>query len=105
MLDTGDAPQTFERRGFIRYPRTLETLWQFLGLPPRDLAGGEVFDLSAAGVGLLVDRPFPEDTTLVLRLPSATLGWVSHLVRVKRCTEVGPNHYQVGCAFVKPLTL
>lgn len=99
-----DLPQTFERRAFIRYPRRLETLWTLLGLKKEDLASGHVFDLSAVGVGLVLDCDFPIGTTLVLRLQTATLGWNSQLVRVQRCTEVTPGLFQVGCAFVKPLS-
>jgi hypothetical protein len=99
-----DLPQTFERRAFVRYARRLETLWTYLGVGSDDLANGEVFDLSSTGVGLVLDQNFPADTTLVLRLPTKTLGWSSHLVRVKRCAEVTPGLFQVGCAFVKPLS-
>src|SRR3954453_14891619 len=111
MLDTsdtkaapaGDPQQTFERRAFVRHPRKLETLWQILGLPTRDLTSGQIFDLSAVGIGMYLDKEFELGSTLVIRLPTATLGWVSHLVRVRRCSEVSPGVFQVGCTFAKPL--
>jgi hypothetical protein len=99
-----DLPQTFERRAFVRYARRLEALWTYLGVVSHDLTNGEVFDLSTTGVGLVLELEFPADTALVLRLPTKTLGWSSHLVRVKRCVEVTPGLFQVGCAFVKPLS-
>jgi hypothetical protein len=100
-----DSPafEPSERRAFIRHARRLETLWTYLGLDSNYLTGGEVFDLSTTGVGLVLDTTFTADTTLVIRLPTATLGWSSHLVRVKRCDEVRPGRFRVGCAFVKPL--
>ena len=103
-LTEPDLPQTFERRAFVRYRRRLETLWAYLGVGTPDLTSGEVFDLSSTGVGLVLDRAFPAGTTLVLRLPTKTLGWSSHLVRVRRCDEVTPGLFQVGCAFVRPLS-
>lgn len=96
--------QASERRAFIRYPRVLEGLWQFLGVASVDVASGSIFDLSASGVGMALDRPFAPGTTLFVRLPSATLGWISHLVRVMHCSEQAPAVYRVGCRFVKPLT-
>ena len=105
MASTSDSPQTFERRAFIRYRRPLESLLGLLGLTPRARVEGQVFDLSSTGVGLLLDHDYPIESALILRLHTATQGWCSHLVRVKRCTEVTPGHYQVGCAFVKPLSV
>ncbi|MFO0844529.1 MAG: PilZ domain-containing protein [Gemmataceae bacterium] len=102
-MDPG-LPQTFERRAFVRYRRRLETLWAYLGVGTPDLTSGEVFDLSSTGVGLVLDRSFPDGTRLVLRLPTRTLGWSSHLARVKRCEEATPGLFRVGCAFVKPLS-
>lgn len=102
---TPELPQTFERRAFVRYPRTLDTLWEVLGLRARDLTSAALFDLSMTGLGLVTDRAFAVHTTLVIRLPSTTGGWSTHLIRVKRCVEVGPSSFQVGCTFVKPLSV
>ncbi len=99
-----NPPGAGERRAFLRYPRRLEMLWQLLGLAPRDLTRAVVFDLSASGVGLVIDRSLPAEALLVLRLPTSTAGWSSHLVRVKRCQEQADGTFRVGCAFVKPLS-
>ena len=105
MASSTDLPQTFERRAFVRYRRPLDSLLGLLGLSPRARVEGQVFDLSSTGVGLLLDRDYPVEAALVLRLQTATQGWCTHLVRVKRCTEVAPGHYQVGCSFVRPLSV
>lgn len=97
-------PQTYERRAYVRYSRTLDTFWQCLGLAPAELTSGQVFDLSATGVGLLLEQEFRIGITLVIRLPTSTRGWSSHLVRVKNCQKMEDGRYQVGCAFVKPLS-
>ena len=41
----------------------------------------------------------------MLRLPTSTQGWNTHLVRVKHCARLDDGRYQIGCAFVKPLSL
>jgi hypothetical protein len=98
-------PQTFERRAFVRYPRRLESFWQLLGVRTHDLASAEVSDLSMAGLALTVEQAFGENTILVLRLPTATLGWNTHLVRVKHCERIDEKRFRIGCAFVKPLSV
>jgi hypothetical protein len=100
-----ETPQTFERRAFVRYPRRLELFWQFLGVKTPDLATADVFDLSVTGLGLIVPTEFNAGAILLLRLPTATQGWNTHLVRVKHCRRLDDGRFQVGCAFVKPLSV
>jgi hypothetical protein len=100
---SADLPQTFERRAFVRYARRFDMLWQLLGVAPRDLAAAQVIDLSTTGLGIALDRALPTGKTLVVRLPTSTLGWGSHLVRVRYCRPEGGG-FLVGCAFVKPLS-
>lgn len=100
-----DLPQTFERRAYVRYRRRLESLWGLLGMTSRHQVEGQIYDLSTTGVGLMLAQAFPLDTLLVIRLPTATKGWNSHLVRVKRCNAVSEGMFQVGCAFAKPLSV
>jgi hypothetical protein len=76
-----------------------------LGVAREDVTSGQVFDLSATGVGIIAEQPFPANRVLVLRLPTTTQGWSSHLVRIKHCAAVGDGVYQVGCAFIKPLSV
>src|SRR4051812_5336797 len=99
------VPQTFERRAFVRYPRRLESFWQLLGVRSADLASADVFDLSMTGLGLNVEQEFVANAILVLRLPTSTQGWNTHLVRVKHCTRLDDGRFQIGCAFVKPLSV
>jgi hypothetical protein len=101
---TDAQPQTFERRAFIRYPCRFEMLWQLLGMVPQDLISAQVFDLSTTGVGLVLDQAIPSGKTLIIRLPTSTMGWNSHLVRIKHCTPMDDGRFQVGCSFVKPLS-
>src|SRR5271166_3881824 len=100
-----DLPQTFERRAFIRYARKLDMLWQLLGVARKDLTSAEIFDLSATGVGIRLDRDMPVGRVLVIRMPTMTHGWTSHLVRIRHCERVNTGRFQIGCAFVKPLSI
>jgi hypothetical protein len=92
-----------ERRAWARYRRRLDMLWQFLGLPADKALPASVLDLSATGVGLLFDHEMAVGALLVVRLPTATEGWASHLVRVKNCRPAEGGQFHVGCAFPKPL--
>src|SRR5262245_41001464 len=97
-----EAPQALDRRAFVRHRRRLEMFWQLIGVASApDLTSAVVFDLSLTGVSILVDREFAAGTVLFLRLPSATMGWNSHLVRVMHCRQREDGRYQVGCGFVK----
>src|SRR5690242_17676585 len=80
-------PPTSDRRESARYGRRFEMLWQILGSTTTNLAHAEVFDVSVRGVGLLSDTPLLIEALVLLRLPTTTLGWSSHLVRVKRCNQ------------------
>jgi len=93
-----------DRRAWVRYPRRLEMFWQFFGIDQEDLWSATVQDVSASGVGMSVSRDFPPGTLLTIRLPTTAHGWCSCLVRVKRCHATGPDTFQAGCAFVRPLT-
>jgi hypothetical protein len=97
------APCCADRRAFIRYPRTLDTLWQLLGLGPRDVGSGRVFDLSASGIGLVFERSFRVGTRLVIRLATVAHGWNSFLVTVQRCDRAAEGGFEVGCAFTREL--
>jgi hypothetical protein len=97
-------PRGAERRAYVRYPRRLDMLWQFLGIPQKELTSARVQDLSVSGVALVFDCAFEPDTVLLIRLPTATLGWNTHLVRIKHIKEVVPGQFLAGCAFIKPLT-
>lgn len=100
-----DSPPTFERRAFVRHPRRLESFWQFLGVRVEDLADAEVLDLSMTGLGLRVKAEFAVGLVLVVRLPTATMGWNTHLIRVIHCHRLEDSRFQVGCTFVKPLSV
>jgi hypothetical protein len=102
---TPRPPQTAERRAWIRYPsRHLEMLWHLFGMKPPEQRPARIQDISAQGIGLIVDRAFAQGSVLVLRFPGTTLETRPILVRVKYLKPLGNDEYHAGCTFVVPLT-
>lgn len=99
-----ELPERHERRASVRFSRRLESFWQFLGLGAEEHPVADVSDLSITGLRLLCETDFEVGAVLLLRLPTATMGWNSHLARVKHCARQADGRFRVGCAFVKPLS-
>ena len=85
-------------------PRRLEMLWHLFGVKPPEQRPARIQDISAQGIGLILDRSFAQGSVLVLRLPGSTLEKRPILVRVKYLKPLGNKEYHVGCTFVVPLT-
>lgn len=96
-------PPGLERRVYVRYSRQLDVLWQMLGYSSKDLASGRMTDLSTAGVAIVLPQPFAVKTHLIVRLPTTTHGWSTHMVQVQNCMQISEHEYKIGCRFVKPL--
>jgi hypothetical protein len=112
MTDSTRAPrqpgrrtQTAERRAWVRYPpRRLEMLWHLFGMKPPEQRFARIQDISAQGVGLVVDRSFPQGSVLVLRFAGSSLESRPILVRVKHLHPLTGGKFKVGCTFVVPLS-
>jgi c-di-GMP-binding flagellar brake protein YcgR len=100
----GSTQTASDRRAFLRYSHDLQTHWQFLIDDQEEMASARLFDLSATGIGLMTNRAFPVGKTIVIRIPTLTRGWNSHLVRIKRCRELETGEFEIGGMFVKPLS-
>jgi hypothetical protein len=98
------VPVGGERRVFVRYTRHLDVLWQMLGYSPQELTAARMMDLSKAGVAVVLPQAFEVKSHLILRLPTATHGWSTHLVQVQNCQLVAEGQYKIGCRFVRPLS-
>jgi hypothetical protein len=98
-------PQAAERRAWVRYPpRRLEMLWHLFGMKPPEQRSARIQDISAQGVGLIVDRSFAQGSVLVLRFPGSSLESRPLLVRVKHLHPLTGGEFKVGCTFVVPLS-
>jgi PilZ domain len=103
--ETGRAPQTAERRAWVRYPpRRLEMLWHLFGMKPPEQRSSRIQDISSQGIGLVVDRAFAQGSVLVLRFPGTSLDSRPVLVRVKHLQPLDNGEFKVGCTFVVPLS-
>jgi hypothetical protein len=100
----GDAPQTAERRDWIRFtPRCMEVTWQFFGSGMEWLPAN-VQDLSCRGIGLVVPRPVQSGAVLSVRLNPYDLRQKAVLVRIKHVAALPGGQHQVGGTFVVPLS-
>jgi hypothetical protein len=98
-------PQTSERRAWVRYPpRRLEMIWHLFGMKPPEQRSACIQDISTQGIGLILDRCFPQGSVLVLRFPGTSLETRPVLVRVKHLQQLESNEFKAGCTFVVPLT-
>jgi hypothetical protein len=115
----GRLPQVSERRAWVRYKSRLKLVWQLLGMAKDELWLAKVQDVSATGIGLIVNRSVPRGTVLSLYLapksarpPDATplpdelvtAESPAVLVQVKHVTTLSPHECLLGCAFFVKLT-
>jgi len=100
-----DVPLYANRRENARYGSTGEKP----ECPVRDEEGKEhqasVLDISAGGVGLLMERRLAIGTFLSIVLPTRhEAGSHKFTVRVQKCEEGPLGKWRVGCAFAHPLS-
>ena len=74
----------------------------------RDEEGKEysakILDISAGGVGLLMERRFELSCYLSVTLPTREeMGTRKFTMRIRKCEEEGDGKWRVGCAFAHPL--
>jgi hypothetical protein len=99
------ARQTAERRAWIRFrSRHPEVFWQTFGSKDLELWPAEVLNLSARGIGLILDRPVTTGTVLAFKLSKNDFKARSFLVRVKHVTGPVAGKFTVGATFVVPLS-
>jgi hypothetical protein len=95
-----------ECRVWERHPCDLQTSCQPLASRGGGdfMWGGTVRDISANGIGLLLNRRFEPGTRLVIELPSLACGTrQSVLARVVHATPLAIGFWLLGCVFSAPL--
>jgi hypothetical protein len=100
-----DVPLSANRRENARY----NTAQQAAECPVRSEDGqnhqAQVLDVSAGGVGLLMDRRFEPGSFLSVVLPTKDEeGSHRFTVRVQKCEQDTTGKWRIGCAFAHPLT-
>jgi hypothetical protein len=97
-----------ERRAWVRYATTLETICEPIAALTVDETEcgwpARVRDLSAGGVGLSLERRFEPGTILLIELATGQdePSFVAP-VKVIHATADGDGHWILGCAFTRPL--
>jgi hypothetical protein len=104
------SPETLavERRAWVRYGTDLEVVCH-AGRPVKDVGWtARVRDISAGGVGLLLQHRFRPGTPLVIQLKGRGESWCRAVgARVVHATPVWAEDgawWLVGCAFSSPLS-
>jgi hypothetical protein len=97
-------PDTPEQRSWVRFPCDLEASYRLVRVSERDMSHAKVVDISASGVGLLVQRPIDAGSLLsiVLVAPKgkSSLKMLGCVVRV---TEKPNDELLLGCNFIREL--
>jgi PilZ domain len=99
---TGSAAE--ERRAFQRYPADLEAPCRAVAGARADAWRGRVFNISTAGVGLVLDRRCEPGAVLAIDLPGAASGHPRTLLaRVIHATPGPGGTWLVGGSFLRRL--
>lgn len=94
-----------ERRASVRYPCNLQPSWRELGSNRGFSRIGKVHDISAAGIGLVVERLIKPGTVLVVHLQTIDQRLTRPLpMRVMHATAQPEGTWLVGCEFVRKLS-
>ncbi len=96
--------QKTERRGWVRYPSDLEVSCRLVGTNERHVWAGKVEDISAVGVGLIMNCTFRHGALLSLAPSKGTETVQSVLARVRDTTAQPGGCWLIGCSFVRELS-
>jgi hypothetical protein len=101
----GPPAQPAERRETERFPPELTPVCRVGGLTLPEMSRTIVHDLSATGIGLLVNQPIKSGTVLVLCLETVDRRLARPLpARVMHASPVSEGHWLIGCQFVRRLS-
>jgi serine/threonine protein kinase len=97
-------PEGADRRATVRFPSRQQGACQPLG-EEKDLKwSAKVQDVSADGIGLVLNRAFQPRTVLLVDLGGAAQAAGRRLlVRVVRCQKLSARSWLVGCVFARRL--
>jgi hypothetical protein len=101
----GHPSPTEDRRAAVRYPCNLEPTWRVLGGLSGECRLGSVHNLSATGVGLVLQSRVKPGTVLLLKFQHSDQRLSRPLpVRVMHATALPDGGWLTGCAFVRRLS-
>ena len=106
----GEAPLTstssrpaVDRRAYVRYGSQLKGSCRALSADRKHRWTAQIRDISASGIGLILNRRFEPGTVLRVKLPGSSSRRL-YLVRVVRVQKHANRTWIVGCVFPRPLT-
>jgi hypothetical protein len=110
--EPGSVPEPFgpsavpdERRGAERYPPEPTSICRLMCEGQEGTPQATVRDLSATGIGLLVDRQLKPGSVLILNLQTGSQRLARPLpVRVMHSSPAPEGNWLVGCQFVRRLS-
>jgi serine/threonine protein kinase len=98
-------PDRTDRRATVRYPSQQEGVCQPLGGDKELKWSARIRDVSADGIGLILNRCFEPRTLLLVELrQTAQTARRLLLVRVVRAQKLSPRAWMVGCVFARRQT-
>jgi hypothetical protein len=96
------APRPSDRRSVPRHPCPLETYCRACSISDDDLWWrGEIWDVSIAGVGLILTRSFETGSNLEIEVPLANVRTLA--VHVEYVTQQVDGSWFLGCTFLDRL--
>jgi head-tail adaptor len=98
-------PDEAEQRFWVRFPRELEASYRVVRITERDMSHAKVVDISASGVGLLVQRPIEAGSLLsIILMALKGKSSLKMLACVVRVTERPGGERLLGCNFIRELS-
>jgi hypothetical protein len=97
--------QLVERRTAMRYPVNLDTTCPMVAPITEDFGEARIKDVSTDGIGLVMNHPVEAGSILMIALRNdAQRFFRLQLIQVVHVTRALGGGYQVGGAFLAPLT-
>jgi len=91
-----------DRRGATRYPLSMQTTGHLLGPRGHVPWVAQITDISATGIGLLLNSSIKPGTVLVITLQGANQKLSRPIaVRVMHATRQDETSWRLGCSFVR----
>jgi hypothetical protein len=99
-------PSRPDDRSWVRFPCSVQSSYQVVSEPEEQQRSAQVLNISASGIGLLVDQAVETGTLLSLELCSASGdAFQAILACVVHATPQGEGQWALGCNFIRELTV
>jgi hypothetical protein len=99
-------PTAPDDRSWVRFPCHVQSSYHIVAEPDGRLRPAQVLNISASGIGLLVEQAVETGALLSLELWNATGdAFQAILACVVHATPQGEGHWALGCNFIRELTV